>query len=133
MIANLGGPSQDKRALMALISSVIGSKLQHTAPIWVERGVDAARNRPHRLAKIVRIAKFYRSVSFKASMELAGTPVTDLFVIERSRVATRLEAFSNPPISATTIRRKERVATMNKRHRRRKRKEYGRRSCYRTL
>ncbi|XP_060874014.1 uncharacterized protein LOC132947800 [Metopolophium dirhodum] len=88
----LGGPSQSKRAMLM---SVVNSRLLYASSTWAKRGTEYAifrklMIRPQRLAAL-KVTRTYHTVSAEAALFLTGTPLGDLFALERKGVQSKMD------------------------------------------
>lgn len=83
LMANIGGPSQEKRKLLATVAASVAL---YAAPVWA-RALQRrkARDTLTRVQRImaVRVCSAYRTISNDAVLVIAGIPPVDLTVEER--------------------------------------------------
>lgn len=86
IMANIGGPRQQKRLLL---NTVIHSVLLYGAPVWVDAlNIEGTRRKMASVQRqgALRVVCAYRTVSEGAVLVLAGTPPIQLLALERKRM-----------------------------------------------
>lgn len=108
LMPNIGGPSLDRRRLLASVSTSI---LLYGAPMWtdvLDRAVHAAKLKRVQKAGLLRVASSYRTSSTAALQAITDVPPIDLLARERREVFQMRRAAG--PEDAITTREAARMA-----------------------
>lgn len=112
LMPNVGGPTQDKRALLM---SVVNSRLFHAVHAWAEKATkfDVNNNEINRALRnaAIRIFRAYRTVFAEGAQFLAGFLPGDLLALEWHRIRLRLE--DPDPKPKAEVKSTERKITIN--------------------
>lgn len=90
LLPNIGGPRASVRKLYV---NVLHSMLLYGAPIWADtmkedKWILTLVHRSQRIMAI-RVARCYRTVSYRAATTLSGTPPVELLMYQRPRCTSR--------------------------------------------
>lgn len=116
IMPNVGGPSQNRRRLLA---SVTSSTLLYAAPIWMSafrvRSYARGANSVYRRSAL-RVVRAFRTVSYEAACVISDMPPVDLLADERNRLYRRKR--EDPDAHWEMLGKQERAITLERWQRR---------------